>query len=136
MNELIINNKDAFSNFGIRMGEGFLNVLSAPVPVKGFVENKCRRENGKTVVYSDPRVDEQDVTLTFTLQGSSPDDYRTKYGMFKNELLKGEVVLRVPALGETYRLTYLRSTVFAMNAARTFAKISVKFNEPNPANRT
>lgn len=135
MNELIINGKEAFSNFGVRMGDDFLNVLSAPVPVKGFIENKCRRENGKTVVYNEPRVDEQDITLTFTLQGNSSDDYRTKYRMFKNELLKGQVVLQVPVLEETYRLTYLKSTVFAMNLKRTFAKISVKFNEPNPANR-
>ena len=29
MNELLINNKDAYTTWGVRMGEGFLDVIGA-----------------------------------------------------------------------------------------------------------
>ncbi len=135
MNELIINGKDAFLEYGIKMGEGFLDVIFSPAPIKDFVENKSRLTDGKRVIYNNPKVDERDVTLTFNLEGDSPEDYLVKYKKFKEELSKGLIIIEVPVLGETYRLTYGKSVTFAMNTERTFSKISCKFNEPNPANR-
>lgn len=135
MSELIINGKDALIEFGVRMGDNFLDAIFAPVPIKVFIENKSRLENGKQVVHNEPRVDERDVTLTFNLEGSTSEDYLQKYKRFKEELLKGLVTIEVPVLAETYHLTYQRSTTFAMNLERTFSRISVKFNESNPANR-
>lgn len=137
MADLIINSFDALQQWGVRMGDGFIDALFAPEPLKEFIENKSRLQHGKQVLYNNPRIDERDVTLVFTLEGRSPDDYLLKYAAFKAELHKGKVEIKVPALGnEVYRLTYLRSTPFGLNIARTFSKISVKFNEPNPANRT
>ena len=136
MSELIINGKDALTEFGACMGDGFLDAIFAPVPTKAFIENKSRLKNGKQVIHNDPKVDERDVTLTFNLEGSTPEDYLRKYKKFKEELSKGLIAIEVPVLAETYRLTYQKSTTFAMNIERTFAKISVKFNEPNPADRS
>lgn len=136
MADLIINGFDAFQQWGVRMGDGFLDAIFAPEPLKEFIENKSRLEHGKQVLYNNPKIDERDVTLVFTLQGHSSDDYLSKYVAFKTELQKGKVEIKVPVLGnEVYRLTYLRSTSFGLNIARTFSMISVKFNEPNPANR-
>ena len=137
MADLIINGFDALQQWGVRMGDGFIDVLFAPEPLKEFIENKSRLLNGKQVLYNDPKIDERDVTLVFTLEGTSPDDYLSKYTAFKVELQKGKIEIKVPALGnEVYRFTYLRSASFGLNISRTFSKISVKFNEPNPANRT
>src|SRR5699024_3655268 len=81
-------------------------------------------------------IDERDITLTFTLQGSSPSDYITKYKAFLNEITKGEFTVKIQALGEeVYHLYYIRSASFGINTIRTFSKISVKLNEPNPGNR-
>lgn len=137
MADLIINGFDAFRQWGVRMDDGFLDAIFAPEPMKEFVENKSRLQNGKQVLYNNPKIDERDVTLVFTLEGNSPDDYHTKYSAFKTELQKGKVEIKVPALGDqVYRLTYLRSASFGLNISRTFSKISIKFNEPNPTNRT
>lgn len=136
MSELYINGKDALTEFGVRMGENFLDAIFAPVPTKAFIENKSRLQDGKQVIYNNPKADERDVTLTFNLEGLSPEDYLERYKKFKVELSKGLVVINVSALGETYRLTYQKSNTFAMDTSRTFTKISVKFNESNPKNRS
>lgn len=134
MADLIINGFDALQQWGVRMGDGFIDALFAPEPLKEFIENKSRLQHGKQVLYNNPRIDERDVTLVFTLEGRSPDDYLSKYAAFKAELQKGKVEIRVPALGnDVYRFTYLRSASFGLNISRTLSKISVKFNEPNPS---
>lgn len=135
MSELIINGKDGLMEFGVRMGDNFLDAIFAPSPTKAFIENKSRLQDGKRVIYNNPKADERDVTLTFNLEGSTPEDYLRKYKKFKEELSKGLIAIEVPVLAETYRLTYQKSTTFAMNIERTFAKISVRFNESNPSER-
>lgn len=137
MSELYINGKDALTEFGVRMGEGFLDAIYSPFHLKEFIENKSRLEDGKSVIYSNPKIDERDVTLTFNLEGISQTEYRNKYRAFKTELEKGKIEIKVPELGEEiYRLTYQKSVNFAMNTSRTFSKISCKFNEPNPSTRS
>ncbi|WP_071146673.1 hypothetical protein [Bacteroides ihuae] len=137
MADLIINNKDALQTWGVKIGEGFIDAIFAPSPLKEFIENKSRLENGKRVTYNNPKVDERDVTLVFNLEGISQADYLLKYKAFKAELEKGRIEIKVPVLGEEiYRLTYQKSTSFAMNTLRTFSKLSVKFQEANPADRT
>ena len=38
MAELIINGREALKEWGVRMGDNFLDVLGAPVPLKEFIE--------------------------------------------------------------------------------------------------
>ena len=42
MADLLINGKDAYITWGVRMGEGVLDVLGAPSPMKEFIENKLK----------------------------------------------------------------------------------------------
>lgn len=135
--DLIINGLDAYLHWGVRMGEGFLESLFSPPPIKKVIENESRLEHGKQVFLNNLRLDERELTLTFTLEGTSREDYITKYKSFLTEISSGEVVIKVPALGnDVYHMYYLRSTTFAWNIERTFSKISMKLCEPNPANRT
>lgn len=46
MIEMLINKQDA-STFGVRMGDGFLDAICSPLPLKEFVENTSRLEDGK-----------------------------------------------------------------------------------------
>nr|DAT59404.1 MAG TPA: tail protein [Caudoviricetes sp.] len=137
MADLLINNKDAYAAWGVRMGDGFLDALGAPVPLKEFIENKSRLEHGKRVILNAPKQDERDLTLAFTLQGASSSDYQAKKKAFYAELYKGKVDIQVPAAGsEVYHLVYLgKGITYGQNKSRTFGKVSAKFNEPNPANR-
>lgn len=137
-NELIINNKDAYATWGVRMGDNFLDVLGASSPMKEFIENKSRLEHGKRVIINDPKVDEREITLSFTIEGSSQSDYQSKKKAFFDELYKGKVDIQVPAnSSEVYYLIYTgKSVTYAQGIDRTFGKVSMKFSEPNPRNRT
>lgn len=132
--EMKINGVDA-RTLGIRMGEGFLNALGSPAPLKEFIENSSRLEHGKRVLYDNPRLGDREVTLTFALFGDNEFDFLAKLRAFEQILYAGLVELYVEATGQTYRLTYQRSQTFAQNRARTACSVTVKFNEPNPANR-
>ena len=138
MTDLLINEKDAFATWGVRMGEGFLDVIGASAPMKDFIENKSRLEHGKRVIINNPKVDEREITLSFTIEGNSQSDYQSKKKAFFDELYKGKIDIQIPAnSSEVYHLIYTgKSVTYAQSLDRTFGKISAKFNEPNPANRS
>ena len=135
MSDLLINTQDAYTTWGVRMGEGFLDVLGASSPMKEFIENKSRLEHGKRVIINDPKIDEREITLSFTIEGNSQSDYQAKKIAFFEELYKGVVNIQVPAnSNEIYHLIYLgKSVAYAQSLDQTFGKISAKFNEPNPS---
>ena len=134
-NDLLINGKDAYTFWGVRMGEGFLDVLGASSPMKEFIENKSRLEHGKRVIINDPKIDEREITLSFTIEGNSQSDYQAKKKAFFEELYKGVVDIQVPAnSNEIYHLIYLgKSVAYAQSLDQTFGKISAKFTAPNPS---
>lgn len=92
MAELIINNKDALKEWGVRMGNSFFDVLGAPVSLKEFIENKSRLEHGKEVVVKSPKLDERELALTFTIQGSSPEVTKGEEGPFPRNSTKGRLI--------------------------------------------
>lgn len=138
MNELLINNKDAYTTWGVRMGDDFLDVIGASVPLKDFIENKSRLEHGKQVIINNPKVDEREITLSFTIEGNSCLDYQVKKKAFFDELYKGRVDIQVPVNSDDiYHLIYTGKNIsYAQNLDRTFGKVSCKFSEPNPFIRT
>lgn len=97
MSDLLINTQDAYTTWGVRMGEGFLDVLGASSPMKEFIENKSRLEHGKRVIINNPKVDEREITLSFTIEGNSQSDYQSKKKAFFDELYKGKIDIQVPA---------------------------------------
>ena len=136
--ELYINNKDAWHEWGVNMGEDFLDAIDGFAPMKEYIENDSRLENGKTVLVVNPRVASRDLTLHFTICGENEIDYRYKRKDFEQELRSGIVDIVVPALGyDVFHLVYSgKSVSYAMNQKRTFSTISAKFEEPDPTNRT
>ena len=122
MSDLLINTQDAYTTWGVRMGEGFLDVLGASSPMKEFIENKSRLEHGKRVIINDPKIDEREITLSFTIEGNSQSDYQAKKKAFFEELYKGVVDIQVPAnSNEIYHLIYLgKSVAYAQSFDQTF----------------
>ena len=135
--DLYINGQDAYTTWGVNMGEGFLDAIDGFLSMKSFIENDSRMEHGKRMILSNPKVASREITLHFTLKGDSQEDYRAKRNAFEEELYKGSVNVRVPVLGEqVYKLVYLgKSVSYGMNTARTLCTISAKFDEPNPMDR-
>lgn len=135
--DLLINGKDAFSTWGVRMGDGFLDAIDGFNEMKDYIENESRLEHGKRVITDNAKVDSREITLQFTIEGSSESDYRAKKKAFQTELEKGAVNIKIPALGdEIYKLIYLgKSISYGLSPDRCFGKVSSRFEEPNPMDR-
>lgn len=136
--DLLINGKDALETWGVRMGDGFLDTIDGFNEMKDYIENESRLEHGKRVITDNAKVDSREITLQFTIEGSSESDYRSKKKSFQTELEKGEVNIKVPVLGnEVYKLVYLgKSVSYGLSLDRCFGKVSSKFEEPNPMDRS
>lgn len=135
--DLFINGKDALETWGVRMGDSFLDAIDGFNEMKDYIENESRLEHGKRVITDNAKVDSREITLQFTIEGSSESDYRSKKKAFQTELEKGAVNIKVPVLGnEVYKLIYLgKSVSYGLSLDRCFGKISSKFEEPNPMDR-
>lgn len=136
--DLFINGKDALETWGARMGNGFLDAIDGFNEMKDYIENESRLEHGKRVITDNAKVDSREITLQFTIEGSSESDYRSKKKAFQAELEKGAVNIKVPVLGnEVYKLIYLgKSISYGLSPDRCFGKVSSKFEEPNPIDRS
>lgn len=136
MTELIINGKDAFTEWGIRMGDGFLDTLNGYSPMKEYITNNDRTQDGVQYIGT-PKVNERNVTLNFTLEGVDAPDFAAKNKAFASVMRQGDVTIQIPSDSpDVYHLKYTgKSCTFARNTERTFAKIGLAFIEPNPTNR-
>jgi hypothetical protein len=136
--DLYINGKDAWDTWGVRMGDGFLDAIDGFNEMKDYIEDESRLEHGKRVITDNAKVDSREITLQFTIEGVSESDYRTKKKSFQTEMEKGAVNIKVPALGnEVYKLVYSgKSVSYGLSLDRCFGKVSSKFEEPNPMNRS
>ena len=128
-----------YKDYGVRMGEGFLDALTEPLTLKENVENESRLEHGKRVVVEDePKFASREVMLDFTISGNTPADFLTKKNAFLAMLYKGKITLEVPQESDTvYHLIYRgKGSEYSMNVQRTFCHMILKFEEPNPNHRT
>lgn len=135
--DLLINGRDAWTTWGVRMGDGFLDTIDGFNEMKEYIENESRLEHGKRVITDNAKVASREITLQFTIEGSSESDYRTKKKAFQAELEKGHVNIKVSTIGsEVYKLVYQgKSISYGLSLDRCFGKISSKFEEPNPMSR-
>lgn len=136
--DLFINGKDAFITWGVRMGDGFLDTIDGFNQMKDYIENESRLEHGKRVITDNAKVASREITLQFTIEGNSESDYRIKKKAFQTELEKGVVNIKIPTLGsDIYKLIYLgKSLSYGLSPDRCFGKVSSKFCEPNPMDRS
>ena len=135
--ELFINNKDAWVTWGVNMADGFIDVIDAPLPMKDYIENESRLEHGKRVITDNAKIDSREITLGFTITGTSESDYRQKKDAFQSELQQGALTVKISSLGNAiYHLVYLGKNIsYGLSLNRNFGKLSAKFCEPNPMNR-
>ncbi|SDO11605.1 hypothetical protein SAMN04487900_11023 [Prevotella communis] len=134
--DLIINNHDVFTDYGISMTQKGLSALMAPPPMKAVISSKSRQQHGKKVVNKDPKYDERDLTLPIQLYARNTNDFFTKYANFCTQILATgylEIKTRYqPTV--MYRCNYLSCTQFDEFITEC-ATFSLKLNEPDPTNR-
>lgn len=129
----------AWEDWGVNMGDGFIDALTEPLTPKEYVENESRLEHGKRVVVDDEGIKfaSRELTLDFTISGRSPEDLRTKKRRFLEAMYRGSVTIAVPKVNnEVYHLLYKgKGTEYNLNASRTFCHMVLKFEEPDPSHR-
>ena len=136
--DLLINGMDTWVMWGVSMGDGFIDAIDGFNEMKDYIEDESRLEHGKRVITDNAKVASREITLQFTIEGNSQSDYRAKKKSFQAELEKGMVTIKIPLLGsEVYKLVYLgKSVSYGLSLDRCFGKVSSRFEEPNPMDRT
>lgn len=129
---------DAYTAYGIRMGDEFLNTLLQPSSMKELLTNDSRLENGKRVNISSSKIDGRSLTLGFVITNGNGKPMLENLRSFYNLLYGVRLRMRVPKLEEDvyYHLIYTgKSISYGMSIDRTTSKLSVKFDEPDPTKR-
>lgn len=133
-NELFINGKDAYEEWGISLSEGALTALLAPPAMKDVIVNESRLNNGKDVI-NVAKVASRQITLELHFTAQSKDDFLVKYLSFCEELKSGVLDIKThyqPNI--VYRCLYLSCSQFKQFNLG-IAKFSLKLDEYNPCRR-
>lgn len=134
--ELFINGKDAYTTWGMSMDNTSLSSLMTPAPMKDYIENKSRVENGKSVITTTVKTDERSLTLVVNISAKNEIDFFSKYLSFCEELEKGTLNIETKyQSGVIYKTIYISCSQFAQ-LLRGIAKFSLKLVEPNPKDRS
>lgn len=137
--DLFINGLDAWENFGANMHDGFIDTLTEFLTPKEYIECESRLEDGKRVIVGDTvKISSRNLSLSFTIEADTPKELSERKAAFFKEMMKGNVKIKVPEVSdEVYNLIYKgNGTPYGMNPQRTFCHFMLKFDEPNPKNRT
>ena len=136
-NELIINGKDAWTTYRVKMGYGFLDALEADADNKSYITNEVRTEHGTRVVPIRPKKAERSITLEFVIVGIDHSDYNKRIKAFDALMDNGFVTIQVPrSKDDVYRLFCARkSPTCSRGKGGVIGKKSLKFIEYNPTNR-
>lgn len=139
--KMTINGKDAYTTWGAYLLDGGVSALMTPAPAKAYITNESRLQHGKRVTRKDSkgnslyRAADRDVTLQFAISAPDRATLGTRLSSFVAELEADTVALKTSwQPGVVYHLDYVSCTEFAQYG--TLAKYAIKFNEPNPKNRT
>lgn len=131
-----INDKDIFAMWGAVLAKGAHEALLRPAPNKSLIQNKSRLEHGKSIIAKPEtsKTDERDVSFSIWICGNSQEDYLKKYKSFIEEITSGLILLYVPILNMTFKLTYLNCSNYGDYGLKK-GKLTLKMNEANTKDR-
>lgn len=141
-----MNSNDAYINgtpllsIGVHMGDSFLDALLAPAPLKEFTQCDARTRHGVRILTAAPRYSSRDVSLTFIVCGDTPEELTANRAALLNLFAGITIGVYVPAImsdTETMWLVYTgKNVTLSTDIGRTVSKVTAKFIEPDPTNRT
>ena len=135
--QLTINGRDAYTTWGVSLGEGSVAELLTAPDVKDYVTNDCPNEDGvRVMIPSDGlKYKQRQVQLTINISSRNGADYLEKYRSFVSTLKKDITIWRLSEDSSvTYRLVYEKMENFSQVDFK-LAKFVLNMIEPNPANR-
>lgn len=133
--QLYINNKDAYTTWGISLSTDGLSALMTPTGIKTMVSDDCRLKNGTDYIVDNIRVTERSITLPLVMSAPTEKAFFNQHSLFCQELKKVQLNIKTAFQdGVVYRCLYQSCTQYAQYM-RGIAKLSLKLVEPNPINR-
>lgn len=134
--ELFINDKDAYTTWGMSMDDTSLSTIMTPAPNKDYIENTSRLEHGKRVITSNPKVDERTMTLQIQFTAKDKETFFSRYLSFCSELENGVLNIRTKYMPSVvYKTIYLSCQQFS-EFVQGIGKFKLKLCEPNPKDRS
>lgn len=133
--QLYINNKDAYTTWGISLSTDGLSALMTPTGIKTLVSDDCRLKNGTDYIVDNIRVTERSITLPLVMSALTEKAFFNQHSLFCQELKKVQLNIRTSFQdGVVYRCLYQSCTQYTQYM-RGIAKFSLKLVEPNPTDR-
>lgn len=130
-----INDKDAKQTWGIVFDSSSVSALMTPPPMKAYIEDASRLEDGKRVIVDNAKVESRNVTLTFSLMARNETEFFSRYNSFCEEIQKGLMNIELSILSNVvFKCVYKSCSQFTQYNNR-LAKFSLKVEEPNPKDR-
>lgn len=137
LGELYINDKDAWGTWKARLIDDSLDNLESSAPMKSYISNNSRSQDGAQVIISNPRIDLRSVILTFAITCESRTDYLFKKRDLETELRKGLILLKVVPLSLIYKLHLDENSTLSLSSGTGLrdGKFTIRFTEKNPKDR-
>ena len=133
--QLYINDTDV-STLGVSMDSSALSTLMTPPPIKDWVTNAVRDENGERYLKSRvPKVDKRTFSLTFNLLAETEAEFLTRYAELCKILQAGVLNIRTsfqPSV--VYRCLFVSCSQFA-EYRREMGSFTLSLVEPDPTDR-
>lgn len=145
MNELYINDKNAYETWHVYMDSSSLSALLTPPPAKDYIIEEALLEDGERVL--DDRnqgnilFDARDVQIPLCMSAQNEATFFTRYNSFVSELKTGFLNIRIKYLTSTgyawmqFKCIY-RSCPQFTQFRRQMAKIMLRVRECNPTDRS
>ena len=132
---IFINGQNAKDTWGVLTTSNTLSNLLAPAPMKDYITNTSRLENGTRYDAENVKVAARDVNLEIQMIADSPEQFYARHSAFCKELQKGNLNMYIDDRPDViYRFVY-RSCSQYTQFCRGIATLSLKLTEPNPMNR-
>lgn len=137
LGELYINDKDACSTWKARLVDDSLDNLESSAPMKSYVTNNARSQDGAQIIISNPRIDMRSVILTFAITCESRLDYLSKKRDLEMELRKGLTLFKVVPLSLIFKLHLDENSTMTLLSGTGLrdGKFTIRFTEKNPKDR-
>lgn len=137
LGELYINDKDAWSTWKARLVDDSLDNLESSAPMKSYITNNARSQDGAQIIISNPRIDMRSVILTFAITCESRLDYLSKKRDLEMELRKGLTLFKVVPLSLIFKLHLDENSTMTLLSGTGLrdGKFTIRFTEKNPKDR-
>lgn len=131
-----INGNDIWLSYSAALVKGAYEALLTPAPMKDYISSSNRMKDGVSYVVdtTSRKTDKRSVSFSIFIQGSSINDYLSKYSALMSELTKGVILLKVTTLKTIYKLVYIESSKYGDYGVKA-GKFTFKFDEPNISER-